>query len=163
MASSGESNGNSDYVDSHENLPTILTNITELKGHIYELQKMYEVAEVNIEDFSQPTELFTQPDKVDPTEIANDDTTPAETYQDNGTMPTHGTQPSSPHSPLTYASVDLEPPLLRPCVDDGAVACLASTTELPKVRLKAANDVLFSVYQDWLHHNPVTHLDGGIN
>ena len=34
---------------------------------------------------------------------------------------------------------------------------------LPKVLLKASNDKLFSVYQDWMQQNPGTHLDGGIN
>ena len=33
----------------------------------------------------------------------------------------------------------------------------------PEVRLKEAGDALFSFYQDWVHHNPGYHMDGGIN
>ena len=36
---------------------------------------MQEVAEDNIDDITQPTDLFTHPDKLDPTELAEDGTT----------------------------------------------------------------------------------------
>ena len=37
-----------------------------------------------------------------------------------------------------------------------------SVGDLPGERLAAATDNLFGVYQDWLHQNPGTHMDGGI-
>ena len=33
---------------------------------------------------------------------------------------------------------------------------------LPDVHLLGAYDMLFGVYQDWVHQNPGNHLDGGI-
>ena len=33
---------------------------------------------------------------------------------------------------------------------------------LTRERLKSDNDKLFGFYQDWVHQNPGTHLDGGI-
>ena len=41
-------------------------------------------------------------------------------------------------------------------------ARLAIKSELPGDRLMAANDTIFGVYHDWVHQNPGTHLDGGI-
>ena len=66
-ASSGESNGNSDYVKSHENLPTILAKTPKLARHIHKIQNIHEVPTVDIKKFSQLTELFTQTNEVDPT------------------------------------------------------------------------------------------------
>ena len=37
-----------------------------------------------------------------------------------------------------------------------------SADDHPKVHLKAAANELFGVYQDWVHQNNGTHLDGGI-
>ena len=34
--------------------------------------------------------------------------------------------------------------------------------DLPGEILTAADDKIFGVYQDWVHKNPRTHLDGGI-
>ena len=79
-------------------------------------------------------------------DLTNNDTNPDENHQDNGATLPHVTQPSSPHSPLTYASVSLEPPPLLPQVDGGAVVHLAGTVHLLEVRLKAANDMLFGAY-----------------
>ena len=52
-----------------------------------------------------------------------------------------------------------------PCgrVDVNAVARLMSEIDLPGVRLTAADDVLFQIYKYWVHQNPGTHLDGGID
>ena len=47
-ASSGESYGNSEYYELPKNLPTSSANTPELEGPIQELQKMYEVAEHDI-------------------------------------------------------------------------------------------------------------------
>ena len=38
-------------------------------------------------------------------ELAGEETTPDKNHQDNGASPPHGTQPSSPYSPLTDDSV----------------------------------------------------------
>ena len=59
VASYGESDSNSEYVDLPKNLPTRLANTMQLKIHILELQHMHEVAEDNIDDITQPTYLFT--------------------------------------------------------------------------------------------------------
>ena len=39
---------------------------------------------------------------------------------------------------------------------------LASMGNLPRKILMTANDMIFGVYQDWVHQNPRTHMDGGI-
>ena len=54
------------------------------------------------------------------------------------------------------------PPLLSR-INAGPGACLAILDNLPKVRRKAADNALFSVYQYWVHQNPGTHQDVGIN
>ena len=59
--------------------------------------------------------------------------------------------------------VALDEPPLFPRVDAGNVARLESTSDHPKVCLKAADGALFGVYQDWVHPNPENHLYGGIN
>ena len=66
-ASSGEIDGNSDYVESPKNFPTRLFKMTELEGHILELQQIHEVAEDYIDENTQPTEIFAQNDDLDPT------------------------------------------------------------------------------------------------
>ena len=126
---------------------------------------MHEVTVVDLEDFTQPTELFAQPDEPDPTDLADEKITPVENHQDNGATTTHSTQPSLPHSPLIDGSVASEPPPLplRPRVDAVDAAHLLSTANHPEVCLKAADDALFSVYQDWVHQNTGTHLDDVIN
>ena len=91
-------------------------------------------------------EIFTQPNEVDPMDITDDETTPAENYQDNGASTSHGIQPSLPHSPLKDALVTSEPPLLRPNIDFGNAARLASTDDHPKVHLRAADNAPFSVF-----------------
>ena len=118
VASYGESDGNSEYVDSPKNLPTRLANTLQLKIHILELQHMHEVAEDNIDDIAQPTYLFTQPDELDPKELANDGTTMDENHQYNGASPRNVTQPSLSKSPLTYA-------LVRYPVSDATASLLA--------------------------------------
>ena len=159
----GQSDSNSDYVESRENLPTISANTPELAGHIHELQQIHKVAVVKLEEFSQPMKLFTQPKEVEPKEISNDETTPAKNHQDNGDTPLHINQPYFPCSPLTDASVASELPLLQPLINTGAAAHPSRNSKLPKVCVMAAANVLFSVYQDWVHQNTVTHMDDGIN
>ena len=48
-------------------------------------------------------------------------------------------------------------------VDTSATAHLVSEGDLPGVRLTAADDALFGVYQDWLHQNTGIHTDGVID
>ena len=107
-------------------------------------------------------ELFTHPNKVNPKGINENDTTLSENHQDSGASLSHGNQPSSLHSPLADASVALEPPPIHPCIKYVNAACLASTFDHIKVRLKSVNDALFSVYQYWVRQKPVTHLGVGI-
>ena len=106
---------------------------------------------------------FTQPDEVNPTELPNNETTPDENHQYNGTTPSYATQPSLLHSLLIDASVTLELFPLCHHIDPGAVDCVANTSNFPKVNLMASDDAIFSVYQDWVHQNTSTHLDGGSN
>ena len=39
---------------------------------------------------------------------------------------------------------------------------LARVGDLPEVLPQGADDMLFGVYQDWVHQNPGNHLDDGI-
>ena len=116
-ASSGERNGDADYVKSHENLPTSSTEVPDLTGGIIKLEQMHKVATVNTRKFYQPRELFTHTDEVDPTEIAKEDTTPAENHQGSGAISPIGIQPYSMQPPPADASDALESPSLRPCID----------------------------------------------
>ena len=86
-SSSVESDCNSHYVDMCKNLPTSSYSTPELEWNIHQLQHMHEVSVIKLEDFTQPTDLFTHPDKVKSTELYNNETTPAENYQDNGVYP----------------------------------------------------------------------------
>ena len=95
---------------------------------------MHEVANVDLEETNQPTEIFYQTNNIYPMELANYETTPANIHQDNGASPPHSTQTSSPHSPLAYTSVAPDEPPLHPRVD---TACLTRTEDHPEVRLKA--------------------------
>ena len=147
-ASSVESDGDLDYFKSHKNSPMILANMPEIKGKIQELQQMHKVAEVDLKEITQPIELFTQPNKLDPMELADDETFPAENHQDNDNMSSHVTQPSLLYSPLKDSLVTLEPLPLHPCVDSGDIIRLASTSDQPKVGCKSDGNALFGVYQD---------------
>ena len=120
------------------------------------------MAAVDIKEFTQPTDLFTYPDKLNPMYLADDKTTPTESHQENGALPPHVTQPYSQNSPLTDASVATNEPMLLPRVDNSDTTYLAITYDHPEVRLKAANNALFHVYENWEHQNPGTRLDSGI-
>ena len=76
---------------------------------------------------------------------------------------THVTQPYFLKSPLIDASAALELLLLRFCINVSTAARLASTDNLPGVRLIATDSALFRIYHSWVHHNPGTHLDASIN
>ena len=49
------------------------------------------------------------------------------------------------------------------CIYSSATTRLESTADTPRVYLMAADNYLFSVYQDWMQQNTGTHLDGCIN
>ena len=122
---------------------------------------MHKVAVVDIEDFSQPTEVFSQPDEFDPMDLVTNKTTPAENHRDNGAKLPHGTQPFFLHYYLRATKF----PLLRSCIDAAAAAaaaCLAITSELTTFCLEDADNTLFSVYQDWVLQHTYTRLDGGM-
>ena len=129
-ASSGESYGNSEYYELPKNLPTSSANTPELEGPIQELQKMYEVAEHDINVIGWTTDIFTQPNEINPMEINNDGTTPAENYQDSFFSQPHVTKSSSLHSPLADASVNMYNPPPHPCVEGINSACLLITSNL---------------------------------
>ena len=144
-ASSGESNGNSEYAMSPENLPTSSANMPELEGRTQELQQMHNVAEEDIDTLARPTELFTHPDKLDPTELAADGTTLAKNHRNNGALPPYGTQQSLPYSPLSDASVAMDEPPSQPRVEDSASACLSSVEDLLKVCLKENDGIIWGL------------------
>ena len=68
---------------------------------------MHEVASVDLRDLTQPTELFTHTNKVDPMDIVNNEANSAGKTRDNGASPPRGTQPYYPHSSQTEYSVAL--------------------------------------------------------
>ena len=123
---------------------------------------MHEVSEDNIDDITQKTDLFTQPDEIDHTELADDGATPDENHQYNRASTWNVTQPSLPNSPLTYASVDTDEPTPCPCVEDSDTNHLASMEDPPEVHLRGADNELYGVYQDWMHQDPGNNPDVGI-
>ena len=64
MASIGESDGDSDYVESDEKSPTSPANTPDLTGHIGELEEMNEVAEGELVELAQPTVIFSRIDEL---------------------------------------------------------------------------------------------------
>ena len=73
-----------------------------------------------------------------------------------------GTQPSLLQSPLTETQVALDKPQPRPRVEARDADCLARAAYLPEVLPKGGHDMLFGVYQDWVHQNSGNYLDSGI-
>ena len=51
-------------------------NNPDIKVCIQELQKMHKVAEEDIDVITRPTEIFTQPKKINPTELDDNRTPP---------------------------------------------------------------------------------------
>ena len=64
MSNIGESDSDSDYVESAENSPTSLSNTPDPAGHISELEEMHEVSEVKIIELAWPTVLFSRIDEL---------------------------------------------------------------------------------------------------
>ena len=79
VASIGESDGDSDYVESAENSPTSPANTPDLGGHISELEEMHEVVEGELDVIAQPTVIFSR--------IEYLETGLPENHQDNGATP----------------------------------------------------------------------------
>ena len=95
-------------------------------------------------------------------ELSDAKTDPTKNLQDNGAKPLVGTKPSFTHSPLedTLVAPDKPPPCSH--IESGDAALQARMGYLPDVCLLGADDMLFSIYQDWVHQKPRDHLDGGI-
>ena len=74
----------------------------------------------------------------------------------------HSTKTSFLYSPLTNALVITHEPLTHPHVDYGRPAWIASTSDLPEVRLKGSQRSALWGLQYWVHQNTGNHLDGGI-
>ena len=74
MSSIGESDGDSDYVESSKNSPTIPANMPDLAGHISELVKMHEVAEGELDAITQPIVLFSCIDEIKIPDLENSET-----------------------------------------------------------------------------------------
>ena len=72
------------------------------------------------------------------------------------------TQPSSQYPPLVDASDTLDSPLTIPRKKTSDTARLVSEGYINRDHITAADDKLFGVYRDWVHQNPGTHLDVGI-
>ena len=122
---------------------------------------MQEVAEDNIDDTTQPTDLLTHPNELDPMELSEDGTTLDKNHQNNGSSPSYVIQPSLPKSPLKDASVATDEPPPRPCVEARDATRLSIMEDLPEVLFKGAYDDLYGVYQNWVHQDPGNNLDGG--
>ena len=58
VASIGESDDNSDYVESSEKSPTSPANKLDLAAHISKLEGIHEVAEGKLVELARPTVLF---------------------------------------------------------------------------------------------------------
>ena len=109
----GESDGNSDCVESAKKSPTSPVNTPYLVGHISELEEMHEVVECEIIELARPTVNFSSLDELKIQELDNDETNQLENHQDNGTTPPVNTQTYPLHSPLEDALVDSAAP--PPC------------------------------------------------
>ena len=159
VASIGESDGDSDYVESAKNSPTIPANMPDLAGHISKLEATHEVSEGDLDAIARPTVLFSHTDKLKIPELDNSETDPPENHQDNGATLPVNTQPSPPHSPLEDTLVAFVEPPPRPHVEARDAALQAREGELLDFRLLGANYMLYGVYQYWVHQNPGNYLD----
>ena len=161
VASIGETDGNSDYVESAKNSRTSPANTPDLKGHISELEEMNKVGEGKLVEISRSTVIFSCIDELEILELNYDETNPPENPQDNGATPPVNTQPSPPHSTLEDASMTSAVPPPRPRVEAGNTSLQVQEGDLPDLRLLGTDYMLYGVYQDWVHKNPGDHLDRG--
>ena len=106
--------------------------------------------------------LFYHTNDLEITELSDTETDPTKNLQNNGTQLPVVTQPSLSHLPLEGTSVFPAEPPPCPCVEERYTALQLRTGYLPDVRLLGAYSMLFNIYQDLVHQNPVERLDGGI-
>ena len=124
---------------------------------------MHEITEDDPNEITRPIEIFTHPGNLEPTDLSNNNTTPAGNHQYNGDLRQLGTQPSLPNPPQTDASVSMDNPPPHPYIEYGDATCLASMADHTKVLLKVAGNALFGVYHDWVHQSHTileVYLDG---
>ena len=134
----------------------------DLAGHIRDLEAVHEVLEGELKAIARPTVLLSHTNELKIPEPAEAETDPPKNHQDNGAMPPVNTHPSPLHSPpkdTSVTSADL-PPLPR--VKSGDAALQVREGDLPDILLLSPKYMLYGVYQDWVHQNPVEHLDGRI-
>ena len=162
VASIGESDGDSDYVESAENSPMSPSNTPDLEGHTSELDEMYEVAESELVALTAPTVLFSCIESLELPELEDSENDLLENHQDNGATPPVNTQPYPTYSPLEEALATPSAPPPHPRVEAGDTALQVRKGDLPDVRLPGADYMIYGVYQDWVHQNTGDHLDGGI-
>ena len=145
MESIGESDGDSDYVESAENSHTSPANTPDLKGYINVLEEMHEVAEGKLVELARKTVLLYRIDELKLPEIDDAETNLSENHQENGATPPVNTEPSLPQSPMEDASVASAAPPPRPSVTAGNPALQAQEGDLPDVRLLGAYYMLYGV------------------
>ena len=139
MANIGESGGDSDYVESAKNSPTIPANTPDLEGHISEMEEMHKASEVDLVKLAQPIVLFYRIDELKIPELDDAETELPENHQDNGATPPVNTQPSPLHSPLEYVLVDSAAPPPIPHVNAGNAYLQAQKGCLTEVQIFRAN------------------------
>ena len=76
--------------------------------------------------------------------------------------PPVNTQPYPLHSPLEDTSVASAVPLTRPRVEADNATPQTQEGDLLYVRLLGDDNIIYDVYQDWLHQNPRDHFNLGI-
>ena len=142
VASTEESDGDSDYAKLTEDSPTNPANMPDLAGHIRKLEEMHKVAERNLVKLARPTVIFSCIDDLKLPEIYNAETNPAENLQENGAMPLVRTQKSSPYSLIEDASLTPDAPPPYPHVEAGDTAFQAQEGDLPDICLLGADYIL---------------------
>ena len=161
-ASYGANDDCSTYHESHKNSPKNQYNTLELSTIIEGVINTHEVIITEIAKLNLPREIFTPVHNIDITELIEVGATPSETLPDNGeTLPIH-TQPPSKCSNPVDAPDALDSPPQRHCKDTSNISQAASEVKLPEYFFTDGNDKLFVVYQDWVHQNTGTRLNGRI-
>ena len=67
-----------------------------------------------------------------------------------------------PYSLLIYTSVAPDKPPPHTPIEARNTDVLACAGYLLEVRLQGSEDIIFGVYQYWVHQNPGDHIDGRI-
>ena len=122
---------------------------------------MHEAAEVQIDEITQTTNLFTHTNEIPYLACWQQDHPgwiPQRQWRSTAACPPTIISALTPGRRLGY-SVQAS---ATPRVDASDAAFLVSTETHPEVCLKAEYYTLFGVYQDWVQQNPGNHLYGGI-